>query len=47
MSDARLNELDREEFWDVCRRLRPDLTRDDYELLWGQFQRDKDLRRYS
>jgi hypothetical protein len=32
-----LQEYDREEFWDVCRRLRPDITREQYELMWDEF----------
>lgn len=38
MSDARLDELDREEFWDIARRLNPDLSREQYDRDWEEFQ---------
>lgn len=37
MSDARLDELDKEEWWDVCRRMRPDMTREQYDADWKEF----------
>jgi len=33
----RLDELDREEMWDVCRRLRPDIRRERFEAMWAEF----------
>jgi len=37
MDDARLYEFDQDEWWDVCRSLRPELTRDEYEIMWDDF----------
>ena len=34
----RLNELDREEFWDVARRLNPDICWEEFERDWKEFQ---------
>lgn len=45
MSDARLDEFDKDEWWDVCRRLRPDLTREEYDAMWDEFQQAKAARR--
>lgn len=36
--DTRLNEFDKEEWWDVCRRARPDITREQYDQMWNEFQ---------
>lgn len=41
MSEARINEFDREEWWDVARRVRPDLAREDYDRMWDEFQQEK------
>jgi len=38
---ARLNEFDVNEWWDVCRKLRPDLTRREFLADWAEFQRLK------
>lgn len=38
---VKLNELDKAEWLDVCKRLKPGLTEADYEKLWCQFQIDK------
>lgn len=38
---TRLDELDRIEWWDVCRKVRPDLTEDEFEAQWAEFQRAK------
>jgi hypothetical protein len=35
------NLLDREEFWDVARQLKPDLPREEYERMWEDFQKAK------
>lgn len=32
-----LNELDQNEWWDVCREVRPDLSRADFEAMWADF----------
>jgi hypothetical protein len=42
---ASLNELDRDEWRDVARRLRPDWTEAQFDKAWAEFQRDKSLRR--
>lgn len=39
--EARLDSLDKDEWWDVCRRLRPDITREEYEVMWADFQQRK------
>jgi hypothetical protein len=35
---AELNEFDREEWWDVCRTVKPDMTREQFEADWEEFQ---------
>lgn len=42
---ARLDEFDKDEWWDVCRKLRPELTREEYDVLWADFQAMKARRR--
>lgn len=41
MSEANGAELlhlfDKEEWWDVSRKLKPDLTREEYDVLWERF----------
>jgi hypothetical protein len=44
LDDVRLNELDRDEFWDVARKINPHLSREDFDQLWDQFQQDKAAR---
>lgn len=34
---TRLGEYTRDEWRDVCRRLRPDLERDEFDEMWGEF----------
>lgn len=41
MEEVRLNELTKDEFWDVARRLRPDLTREQFDADWEEFQAAK------
>lgn len=36
--DARLDALVREEWWDVCRRVRPDIQRTEFDQTWAEFQ---------
>jgi hypothetical protein len=36
-SMTRLDEYDEDEWWDVCRRLRPDLDRETFETMWTKF----------
>lgn len=35
--DAKLNEFDKNEWWDVCRVMNPVITREEYEVLWAGF----------
>lgn len=37
----RLDSLDKTEFFDVARRLKPGLTWAEYEVMWDEFQREK------
>jgi hypothetical protein len=44
---AILTELDREEWWDICRSAQTNLTRREFEALWQEFvrlKRSKELR---
>jgi hypothetical protein len=36
-----LDELDRDEMWDVARALRPGITREEFEATWADFQAEK------
>ena len=38
---ARLDEFDKAEWWDVCRRVKPDLTEEEYDRMWDSFQAEK------
>jgi hypothetical protein len=37
MPDARLDHLDKEEMWDVCRRLLRNPSREQFEADWAEF----------
>lgn len=39
--DTRLNEYDADEWFDVCRRVRPGYTREQFDIDWEGFQADK------
>lgn len=39
--DARLDELDQDEFWDVIHYLKPEVTRPEYDKFWEDFQEKK------
>lgn len=43
----RLDELDENEWWDVCRKLRPEIEREEFEREWREFQQIKAGRRMS
>lgn len=43
----RLDEYDIDEWWDVCRRVRPDLTREQFNAMWAEFQAMKQRRTAS
>lgn len=45
--DARLNEFDADEWFDVCRRIRPDLTREEFDEKWLEFIAAKRRRQAS
>lgn len=38
---TRLNEFDKDEWFDGMKRIRPELKREDFESVWARFQRDK------
>ena len=42
MTDVRLNEYDKEEFWDICRIVNPSITREWYDKFWDEFQDAKE-----
>jgi len=46
-ADARLDELDRDEMWDVCRALQQDMTREQFEAVWEDFLKLKNARALS
>ncbi|WP_162600832.1 hypothetical protein [Paraburkholderia sp. C35] len=41
---ARLNEYDANEWFDVVRSFRPDMTREQFDVMWADFQEQKRLR---
>jgi len=43
----RLNEFTKEEWFDVCRRLRPHLTWGEFEAMWAEFVAAKVRRQLS
>lgn len=43
-STARLDEFNKEEWWDVCRKVRPDITREEYEAMWEENTQHKEER---
>jgi hypothetical protein len=43
--DAKLDEYDKWEWFDVCRKVYPGLPRDVYEAMWEEFVRQKALRK--
>ena len=38
----KLTELDQEEWWEVCQRVRPDISREEYDAMWQNFQERKE-----
>ncbi len=36
--DVPLNELDADEFYDICRVFLPDMTREEFDRKWAAFQ---------
>lgn len=38
MDDARLDEFNADEWFDTMRRVRPDYTREEFDLDWAEFQ---------
>lgn len=41
-ADAKLYEFDKIEWFDVCKKLKPGLTFEEYEQTWNAFQEDKE-----
>lgn len=39
---TRLNEYDKDEWFDVLRKLRPELTEEEYTAMWDAFHERKD-----
>jgi hypothetical protein len=39
--DVRLNEFGKAEWFDIARKLKPNLTEDEYNLMWDEFQQAK------
>lgn len=42
MNTDHLNELDKIEFWDVVRALKPGMTHAEYSRMWNEFQKAKE-----
>ncbi len=42
---VRLDEVDKTEFWDLCRSLHPDLSSREYESMWEEAQQERMERR--
>jgi hypothetical protein len=38
MGDRDLRSLTKEDWWQVCQELRPDVTRPEFELMWRGFR---------
>ena len=38
---TRLDEFDRDEWFDIMRRARPNIARAEFDVMWDRFQRDK------
>lgn len=43
--DARLNLFDKEEWWDVVRRVSPEVARETFEEMWAANMRAKERKR--
>jgi hypothetical protein len=43
--NVRLDEFDKDEWWDVARMARPELTREQYDEMWDDFLEMKKKRR--
>ncbi len=41
MTDTRLNEHDKDEWRDVCRAMKPEMTDEEFEIKWADFQAEK------
>lgn len=42
---SRLDEFDENEWFDICRKVRPDLGREEFAAMWSEFQRQKEERK--
>jgi hypothetical protein len=45
--DVRLDEFDKDEWWDIVQEIRPDLTRAEYEEMWDDFIKMKARKRVN
>lgn len=41
MSEPRLDQFDQDEWFDLCRSLRPGITREQFEEVWERFEVEK------
>jgi hypothetical protein len=37
MEEVRLDEFSKDEWYDICRRVQPGLTREDFDRMWDHF----------
>ncbi len=44
MSDAKLNELDKQEMRDISRAFKPEMTDEEFDAIWAEFVRLKTLK---
>lgn len=44
MSDAKLNELDKQEMRDISRAFKPEMTDEKFDAIWAEFVRLKTLK---
>lgn len=43
--EVRLDEFDQDEWWDVCREVRPDITREEFDRMWEDFVAEKERKK--
>lgn len=39
--EVRLDEFDEVEWFDICRKIKPDLTQEEFDAMWDSFQERK------
>lgn len=42
MTETRLDEFTKDEWFDVVRELKPGITREEYTVMWDEFQETKE-----